>query len=66
VTIDDGLTQDTKVLGHALHPTTVVTNAEVSLLKGVEPSVELQNTRHAVVEELSPDHEPRLACSLAQ
>jgi hypothetical protein len=41
VTIDGGLTYGTKVIGHALHPMIVVANAEVSLLEGEEPSVEL-------------------------
>jgi hypothetical protein len=66
VTICDGLTQVTKVVGHALHPTTVVVNAEVALFEGVKPGVELQNMRLVVVEELSLDHEPCLACSLRQ
>jgi hypothetical protein len=44
VMICDGLTQGTKVVGHALHPTTVVTDTEVTLLKGAEPGIELQNT----------------------
>jgi hypothetical protein len=61
--IGDGLTQGTKVVGHALHPATVVTDAEVALLEGAEPRDELQNTQLAVIEELSLDHEPRLACS---
>jgi hypothetical protein len=39
--IGDGLTQGTKVIGHALHPTTEVADTEVSLFEGVEPSVEL-------------------------
>jgi hypothetical protein len=39
--IVDGLTQVTKVVDRALHPTTVVTNAEVSLLEDAEPGVEL-------------------------
>jgi hypothetical protein len=33
--------QGTNVVSHALHPETVVANAEVSLLEGVEPDVEL-------------------------
>jgi hypothetical protein len=41
VTISDGLTQGTKIVDHAPHPTIVVTNAEVSLLEGAEPGVEL-------------------------
>jgi hypothetical protein len=53
-----------KVIGHALHPATVVANAEVSLLEGVEPSVELYNMQLVVAEELSLDREPHLACSL--
>jgi hypothetical protein len=64
VTIGDGLTQGTKVIGRALHPVTVVGDAEVSLLEGVELGVELQITRLAVAEELSLDREPRLACGL--
>jgi hypothetical protein len=64
VTIDDGLTQGTKVIGHALHLTIVVTDTEVTLLQGVEPSIELQNTRLAIAEELTLDHKARLACSL--
>jgi hypothetical protein len=62
VTIGDGLTQGMKVVGHALHLATVVTDAEVTLHDGVEPVVELQNMRLAVAEELSLGHEPRLAC----
>jgi hypothetical protein len=30
-----------KVVGYALHPATIVTNDEVSLLEGVEPGIEL-------------------------
>jgi hypothetical protein len=41
---------------------TVVADAEVALLEGMEPSVELQNTRLTVAEELSLDRKPRLAC----
>jgi hypothetical protein len=41
MTIGDGLTQGTKVIGHALHPVTVVTDAEIALFEGAEPSVEL-------------------------
>jgi hypothetical protein len=33
VMISDSLTQGTKVVGHALHPVTVVTDAEVTLLE---------------------------------
>jgi hypothetical protein len=43
VMIDDSLTQGTKVIGHALHLATVVADAEVTLLEGVEPHVELLN-----------------------
>jgi hypothetical protein len=43
VTIGDGLTQGTKVIGHALHPMIVVADAEVTLLEDAEPSIELQN-----------------------
>jgi hypothetical protein len=43
VTIGDGLTQGMKVIGGALHLVTVVTDAEVALVEGVEPGVELQN-----------------------
>jgi hypothetical protein len=64
VTIDDGLTQGTKVIGHALHLATVVADTEVTLFEGAEPGVELQNTRLTVVEELSLDCEPRLVCGL--
>jgi hypothetical protein len=64
VTISDGLTQGTKVIGHALHSMTIVADAEVSLLEDVKPDVELQNTRLAVAEELSLDHEPHLTCGL--
>jgi hypothetical protein len=48
----DGLTQGTKVVGHAFHPMTVVANAVVALLEDAKPGVELQNTGLAVVEEL--------------
>jgi hypothetical protein len=41
VTIGDSLTQGTKVIDYALHLTTVVADAEVSLLEGAEPGVEL-------------------------
>jgi hypothetical protein len=41
VMINDGLIQGTKVIGHALHLMIVVANAEVSLLEGAEPDVEL-------------------------
>jgi hypothetical protein len=41
VTIGDGLTQGTKVISHALHPATVVANAEVTLLEDAKPSVKL-------------------------
>jgi hypothetical protein len=44
VTIGVGLTQGTKVVVHALHPTTVVIDAEVALLEGAESGIELQNT----------------------
>jgi hypothetical protein len=43
-----------KVVGHALLPATVVADAEVTLLEDTKLCVELQNTRLAVVEELSP------------
>jgi hypothetical protein len=42
--IGDNLTQGTKVIDHALHPATVVADAEVALLEDAEPVVELQNT----------------------
>jgi hypothetical protein len=64
VTIGDGLTQDTRVVRHALHPVTVVTDAKVILLEDVKPDIELQNTRPTVAEELSLHCEPRLTCSL--
>jgi hypothetical protein len=43
--IDDGLTQGTKAVSHELHPATVVTDAEVSLLEGVEPGIVERVTR---------------------
>jgi hypothetical protein len=43
VTISDGLTQGTKVVGHALHLVTVVIDAEVALLEDIKLRVELQN-----------------------
>jgi hypothetical protein len=64
VTIDDLLTQGTKVISHALHPATVVTDAEVTLLEDAKPSIELQNKGLAVAEELSLEHEPRLVSCL--
>jgi hypothetical protein len=64
VTIGDSLAQGTKVVGHALYPTTVVVDAKVALLEDVEPGIELQNTRLAVVEVLSLDHEPHPTCGL--
>jgi hypothetical protein len=39
VMISDGLTQGTKVVGHALHPVTVVVDAEIALFEGEEPGV---------------------------
>jgi hypothetical protein len=41
--IDDGLTQGTKVVSHALYLATIVTDAEVALLEDTEPGIELQN-----------------------
>jgi hypothetical protein len=41
VMISDGLTQATKVIGHALHAVTVVTDVEVAMLEGAKPGVEL-------------------------
>jgi hypothetical protein len=66
VTISDGLTQGTKVIGHALHLATVVAGAEVALLEDAEPRVELQNTGLTVAEELGLEREPRLASGLRQ
>jgi hypothetical protein len=43
VTISDGLTQCTKVVDYALYPVIVVADAEVALLEGAEPDVELWN-----------------------
>jgi hypothetical protein len=53
MTIGDGLTLGMKAISHALHPRTVVTDAEVALLEDAEPGVELQNTRLMIAEELS-------------
>jgi hypothetical protein len=39
--IGDNLTEGTKVVGHALHSVTVVTDAEVALFESVKPGVEL-------------------------
>jgi hypothetical protein len=39
VTIGDGLSYDTKVVGHSLHLAIVVANAMVSLLEGAERDV---------------------------
>jgi hypothetical protein len=64
VTIDDSLTQGMKVVGHFLHPMTVVAGAEVTLLEGAEPGVELQNTRLTIAEELSLDRKLRLVGGL--
>jgi hypothetical protein len=64
VTINDGLTRGTKVIGHALHLAIVVADAEVALLEDAKLDVELQNTQLTVVEELSLEHEPRLMCGL--
>jgi hypothetical protein len=64
VMISDSLTQSTKVVGHALHPVTVVTDAEVALLEYAEPGVELQNSQLTVAEKLSLNHEPCLMCGL--
>jgi hypothetical protein len=66
VTISDGLTQGTKVVGHALHLVTVVIDAEVTLLEDIKLRVELQNARLATAEELSLDREQRLMCGLRQ
>jgi hypothetical protein len=41
VTIGDGLTQGTKVVVHALHPATVVVDAEIALFEGAEPGIKL-------------------------
>jgi hypothetical protein len=62
----DGLTQGTKVVDHAIHPATVVADAEVALLEGAEPGVKLQNMRLSVAKELCLDCEPRLACGLCR
>jgi hypothetical protein len=64
--ISDSLTQGMKVIGHTLHPATVVADTEVTLLEDLEPGFELQNTRLAVAEELSLDREPRLTCGLCR
>jgi hypothetical protein len=64
VTIGDSLTQGMKVFDHALHLTTVVTDAEVALLEDAEPSIELQNTQLMDVDELSLECEPRLMSGL--
>jgi hypothetical protein len=64
VTIDDGLTQGMKVVGHALHLTTVVADAEVFLVEDAESVVELQNTRQVIAEELGHEREPFLTCGL--
>jgi ABC-type transporter Mla subunit MlaD len=64
--IRDGLTQGTKVVGHALHQAAVVADAEVALLEDAEPGIELQNTRLMIAEELSLEREPRLMCVLHQ
>jgi hypothetical protein len=62
--VGDGLTQGTKVISHALHLATVVANAEVSLLEGVEPGIKLYNTRLTVAEEMSLNRESHLVCGL--
>jgi hypothetical protein len=62
MTIGDSLTEGIKVIGHALHPMTVVADAKVALLEDAEPSVEMQNTRLAIAEKLSLDREPCLPC----
>jgi hypothetical protein len=58
--IGDGLTLGMKANSHALHPRSIVTDAEVALLEDAEPGVELQNTRLMIAEELS------LICGLRQ
>jgi hypothetical protein len=50
VTIGDGLTQGMKVIGHALHLAIVVADAEVTLLEGAKPGIDMQNTRLTVPE----------------
>jgi hypothetical protein len=64
VTIDDSLTQGMKVVSHSLHPMTVVAGAEVALLEGAKPGVELQNTRLTIAEKLSLDRKLRLVGGL--
>jgi hypothetical protein len=62
--IGDGLTQGTKVIGHALHLAIVIANAQVTLFEDAEPGIELQNTRLAVAEELSLECKPHLMSGL--
>jgi hypothetical protein len=66
VMIGDSLTHGTKVVGRALHPITIVADAEITLLEDVEPDVELQNTGSTVAKELGLEHEPRLVSVLHQ
>jgi hypothetical protein len=64
--IGDGLTQGTKVVGHALHPMTIIADAEVALLEDVKPGVKLQNRRLVIADELTVEREPRLTCGLCR
>jgi hypothetical protein len=66
VKIDNGLTQGTKVIGHALHLATVVTDTEIALLEHTKHVVELQNTGLAVAKELGLEHEPRMTSGLCR
>jgi hypothetical protein len=64
--ISDGLTQDTKVIDHALNLATVVADTKVALLEDAELGVELQNMQLNVAEEFSHEHEPCLICGLCR
>jgi hypothetical protein len=60
------VSQGTNVVDHALHLTTVVTDAEIVLLEDVEPGIELQNARLTVADELGLEQVPCLTSGLHQ
>jgi hypothetical protein len=54
------LVEVTEVVSHPLHPTTVVTDAQIALYKEPKLCVEVEGTRLAVAEELLPEGNPKL------
>jgi hypothetical protein len=53
-----------KVIGHVLHPVTVVADAEVALLEDVKPRVQLQNAGLPIAKELGLERKPHLTNGL--